>query len=71
MGALVMNPLWLARKEPYFLLHTIGHDKVPMFFLGSVYRTRGREEKGGLLRSEPSKGSPLRNHLIYSFFQRP
>jgi hypothetical protein len=70
-SALAMNPLWLARKEPYNLLQTLGHGRVPMLFLGSVCRTRGREEKGGLLRSEPYEGSTLRNRPIYSIFQRP
>ena len=31
-----MNPLWLARKEPWVLLQPLGHDKVPMFFWGPL-----------------------------------
>ena len=40
-----MSPLWLARKEPYFLSQPIGHDKVPDDFLGSDEWTRGCKEK--------------------------
>jgi len=44
-----------------FCKQSIGHGKVPMFFLGSVLRTRGQLKKEGLLRSELLESSSLRN----------
>ena len=61
-----MNPLWLARKEPYILSQPIGHDKVPMIFWGPFYGP-GAAEKNKLLGSEILKVSALGNRLILFF----